>query len=872
MRRLISVGLITVCVALFASPAMSQKSKLTGPPLAVAPTDSAKATSFANVAAYSDGKAAWLVWQMEIEVGNIGFNVYRAGGNGVELLTQVKMVPGAALHARELPEYGATYNFYDEFADGASTYYIETLSLKGAKVTSEEIYQRYVPSLPAFTGLTVDEMQRRGGVLRPTILENSVPRFTKDIVSEMEEYRQFADSSTHRMVISQPNVARIGVKRTGIYRVTRAQLEAALFDVNSDSSLWQLYVEGVEQAIIVGPNASYIEFYGIGTDTQEADTRTYYLMKGPVSGKRMESRVARAGAGTVVTPSYTQTFVKKERIQFVDDIFNGDAENYFGRGYGASANVAPMTFDLSGIDFSRPAATMQLRFQGYSAGNHVVEVILNGQALASVNGVNVDNFTGTYTIPTSLLIEGANSIKFRAGGPAGDFIFFDTLSITYNRKYVAEQNNLSFYTQNFRVAKLDGFTSQNVRVFDITREANPVLMTNLVFQQNGATFGADIPAARERSLYAVEDSAILAPETVTANNPELVGVPTNAANLVIISYKDFMTQAEAWAQYRRGQGFTVKVIEVSELFDEYNYGELSSNSIKDFLQYAFQNWQTAPQYVLLIGDASWDPRNYENEGFYDFVPVKLVTTVYSETASDEALADFNNDGLTEIAIGRVPARTVAEVNTMFTKTTTWESALTPTSLNSRGVLFAYDFNDGYSFSTMSNRLRTQLSVDTPATFVFRGETDANSNLLTAMNTGKFMVNYSGHGSPGSWGGNPLFFSVVSVPLTTDHSPAIYTMLTCLNGYFHWLYYPSIAETLVNAPNKGAVAAWASSGKTLPNVQEEMAVRFYSKVGDGSIPRMGDLIRDAKTALVPPFDSPDVRLSWALLGDPMLKVR
>src|SRR5215212_9368048 len=139
MRRVISIVLIVICVSLFASSAMSQKSKLAGPTLAAASTNSAKATSFANVAAYSDGKAVWLAWQMEVEVGNIGFNVYRVGGNGVELLTQVRMVPGAAMHARELPEYGATYNFYDKFADGTSTYYIETLSLKGTKVTSQQV-------------------------------------------------------------------------------------------------------------------------------------------------------------------------------------------------------------------------------------------------------------------------------------------------------------------------------------------------------------------------------------------------------------------------------------------------------------------------------------------------------------------------------------------------------------------------------------------------------------------------------------------------------------------------------------------------------------------------------------------------------------
>jgi hypothetical protein len=837
------------------------------------PANSAKATRFANVAAYSDGKSVWLAWQMEIEVGNIGFNVYRVNDQGVELLTPLRMVPGAAFRAREIPQYGETYNFFDE-AGGASAYYIESLSLKGAKVTTSTFTPRFVPSLTAFTRLSVEDMKVQGHVLRPTTLENVVPNFTKDIVTEMEEYRQLADSTTHRMVISQPGVARIGVKRDGLYRVSRTQLEAANFDVTSDPTQWRLYTEGVEQAMIVDEGGAYIEFYGKALDERETDIRRYYLVSGLGPGKRIQTRVAHSNTSNVVSTSYLQTFVKKERIQYVEDIFNGDAENYFGRSLTSSTSIPAVTFNLSGIDFTRPDATIQLRFQGYSEGAHSIEAIFNGQLLtqlAPTTATNFDNFTIDYAIPTSLLLEGVNSLKLRANGPAGDFILFDTVSISYNRKFIAEQNKLNFFSQNYRIARLDGFTSANVRLFDLTHDGDPVLMTNLNFRQIGSTFGVDIPAARGRAFYAIEDSAILAPESVSANNPELVGIPTNGANLVIISYKDFMPQAETWATYRRNQGYTVKVIEVSELYDEFNYGALSSKSIKDFLQYAATNWQTPPQYVLLIGDSSWDSRNYENVGFFNFVPSLFVQTVYLETASDESLVDFDNDGLAEMAIGRVPARTVANVTTIFDKTQNWENSLTSTSLD-RGALFAYDFPTTYDFAAMSNLLKDQLPSTMPSSFVFRGDVDANNTLISQMNTGKFIINYSGHGTAGSWGGNPLFFNVFSVPTTSEHSPAIYTMLTCLNGYFHWLYNPSIAEVLMNTPNKGAVAAWASSGLTTPVFQQEMAKRFYLKLGQGTIPRMGDLVRDAKTALVFPYDSPDVRRSWVLIGDPLLKVR
>ena len=44
-------------------------------------------------------------------------------------------------------------------------------------------------------------------------------------------------------------------------------------------------------------------------------------------------------------------------------------------------------------------------------------------------------------------------------------------------------------------------------------------------------------------------------------------------------------------------------------------------------------------------------------GDSDFVPTRLIDTLLMETASDEWLADFDGDGLAEMALGRLPVRT-----------------------------------------------------------------------------------------------------------------------------------------------------------------------------------------------------------------------
>ena len=201
----------------------------------------------------------------------------------------------------------------------------------------------------------------------------------------------------------------------------------------------------------------------------------------------------------------------------------------------------------------------------------------------------------------------------------------------------------------------------------------------------------------------------------------------------------------------------------------------------------------------------------------------------------------------------------------------------------RGVLFAHDWPDGYDFMAMSNRIVSNLPAAVPKLSISQTSSTAQADIIAAINetdggttqnpgpnAGQYLLNYSGHGTNASWR-NPGFFSKDQAPLLTNAKyPSLMISLTCLNGYFLGnTINISFSEVMTSAANGGAVAVWASTGETTPDVQEIMATRFYSKLGEGNIPRIGDLINDAKSVL--PARA-DVRLSWALIGDPMLKVR
>lgn len=841
------------------------------PPFAEVLPKARTETAFGPAFAYTDGVTTLVEWTMIAERQSFGFNLQRLSEKGWFTIAD-SFVGGSALTNGTEVVPGEKYSTLDENGYAGTVYRIESVSTEGMRLYSEPFTSGQVNNIAEFSEFQSAENRRNARIASGTTVQNS-PSLPKEVIAEVESNSLTPNPDGHRWVVSQPGV-RIGIRKDGFYRVTRTELENAGFNVNADPSLWHLYLQGNQQSLIVGPNGDYIEFYGRGIDTPESDNRGYFLVVGPSAGKRMATRVARPDASTVRARNYQHRFVFKERINYTNQIRNGDEENFWGRPI-LSTSSATIPFILSAVDTESTTATVSVRIQGFSAGLHSVRVTLNGQILGTVDGAGQLNVVQTFPVETAWLQDGANSILLSAIGPSPDTNLFDTLTVDFARKHVIEGGKLDFYTLGNRGATLSGLSSANIRIIDTTFEGEPIELIGLNPVESNGIFSVQIPAARPKTYHAFEPSQMLAVADIRSIIPDSLGTPWEGAQLVVISHPSLITDANQWAAFRQSQGVSVRVVNVNDIYDEFGYGVLSSASLKSFLQYADNNWTVRPQYVLLVGDASYDSRNYTGAGFWNMVPTKIVNTIFTETGSDEYLADFNNDGLSEIAIGRVPARSSSRVQNALEKTVRWEANLIDPL--SRGALFAYDEPVGYDFQAMSVRLRERLPQSMNAAFVGKPEVNSLVSLVTAMNTGPYVVNYAGHGSTGAWSGSPVWFSVFNVNCTNGatqclsnlNNESLYLMLTCLNGYFVQTTSDSLAESLLFLEDRGAVASWASTGLTTADVQEIMGQRFYQKVTEGTIPRIGDLIKDAKSTIP---GGTDVRLSWALFGDPMLKIR
>jgi hypothetical protein len=333
--------------------------------------------------------------------------------------------------------------------------------------------------------------------------------------------------------------------------------------------------------------------------------------------------------------------------------------------------------------------------------------------------------------------------------------------------------------------------------------------------------------------------------------------------LVIVAPAAFRPAAETLATARRNQGLSVAVVEIGDIYDEWNAGAPDTKALSNFLAWARGNWQTAPRYALLLGDASYDPRNYLGFGAHDYVPTRYVVTVAEETASDEALVDEDGDGLGEMSIGRLPVRTLAQAQALVNKLLN--------RVPGQGALLAADRLDGYDFAAASQQLGTQLPPGTNITSVNRqsgNDAEARANILAAFNSGPALINYFGHGTASLWAGSVLTTEDAANLTNGNRLPLVINM-TCLNGAFQDLLRESLAEALLNAPQGGAAAVWASSGLTMPDAQivmdRELIRLLYQ---NGNTPRLGDAVRAAKAATA----NSEVRQTWILLGDPTMIIR
>jgi hypothetical protein len=473
-----------------------------------------------------------------------------------------------------------------------------------------------------------------------------------------------------------------------------------------------------------------------------------------------------------------------------------------------------------------------------------------------------------FSIPQASLIAGDNALTLVSQSGEADISLVDYVRLTYRHTYRAESDALTFTSQHATPLMVSDFTSPQIRVFDIS-DPNAVAQVNAKASKSGSGYAVRIDGGRGalRTLLALTESQVQHPAEITANEPSNWARTDNRADFIILTHRSFRDAVKPLADLRRSQGMEVAVVDVEDVYDEFSYGAHSSAAVKDFLAWAKSRWALAPRYVLLVGDATLDPRNYLGFGNQDFVPTRLVDATFLETASDDALADFTGDGLADLAVGRLPVKTFAEAEKVIAKITGYQPGQP-----AYNALLVSDRKEGYDFEAASNQVRGLLPQDLGVTFVNRRDNSAEqvrSEIINGINAGPLLVNYAGHGSSDVWTGAGILNSTDALGLTNGNRLPLFIIMTCLNGRFQDPFRETLSEALMRADKGGAVATWASSGLTEPDAQaaiDQQLMRLLFAQGESAL--LGDAVRGAKAATA----NVDVRRTWILFGDPTMRIR
>ena len=823
---------------------------------ATAPTD-AKLESF-NANGYDGGTL--IEWRTGFEVDNLGFNLYR-DEDGKRVAINSQIVAGSALIAGSgvTMRAGQSYAWWDSAASkSGAQYWLESVDLNGRSEWHGPFSSRFIGG----------DGPARGNSSMLGRSENAQAGLTLPVEQAASPQSLKPHQIALQSGLAGQAAVKMWVKREGFYRVTSAELVAVGLDPKADSRLLQLYADGQQIALNVISDKdgllSAIEFYGRGVDAAFTDQRVYWLVSGSQPGLRIKQV---NGAGRPAdSQSFLYTAERKDRTIYFSALRNGERENFFGPVIAASPVDQSITIqhvDQSAIG----TASIEIALQGVTTLPHKVSIYLNDSFVGEVLFDGQTGAVSRFNIAQSLLRSGINQVRLVAQAGPTDITLVDHIKLIYWHSFTTDDDALLFSAPGNQRVTIEGFSSAAIRVFDVTDPDTPEeLGTKIEQQKTGFAVTTSSPGTGERRLLAITDDRTSKPAKLAANQPSGLRSPAHAADFVIIARREFFSAIEPLKALRSKQGLKVEIADIEDVFDEFSFGTKSPQAVKDFLLYATTSWKVRPRYVLIVGDASYDGKNYLGLGDWDHVPTRLIDTGLMETASDDSLTDFNSDGIADLAVGRLAVRTPEEASAMVRKIIGYEN-----SEPLESMLLVADVNNGFDFETASNQLRALIPGNLRVEQINRGQvgdTTAKSLLIDAITRGQRVVNYMGHGSVNLWSGNLLTNEDVG-NLTNGERLPLFVMMTCLNGYFHDPSLDSLAESLLKAENGGAVAVWTSTGMTEPGDQSVLNKQLYQLLfTGGNAMTLGEAMVRAKAATT----DADIRRTWVLLGDPTMRLK
>ncbi|MFQ5637860.1 MAG: C25 family cysteine peptidase [bacterium] len=386
-------------------------------------------------------------------------------------------------------------------------------------------------------------------------------------------------------------------------------------------------------------------------------------------------------------------------------------------------------------------------------------------------------------------------------------------------------------------------------------------------------------SSSEHFYYGVSGRGLRRVTQIIADRKSDLRATTQGADYLIITHANFAQSALELARYRtEHDGFRSTVVEVQDVYDEFSDGIIDPLAIKKFLTYTFLNWQQpAPSFVLLFGDASWDPKKHLGPtSKVNFVPT------YGDPVSDNwfVTLDGEDDALPDMFIGRIPVETPEQAEIVVNKIISYEQQ--PFASWNKEFLF---FNGGIN-STEQSIFRSQSQnlisryLDAPpliarATNINKTTDEAITVSLKHIATerisqGALWVNFLGHGGSAVWD--------ISIGQPEDwQNSEIFPFMTGMSCHSARFANPSLnsLSELYVLNEMGAAAYWGSTGFGFVTQDFFLLDGLFSAVTRENVRRIAEATTLAKISvwrqLGPQTRNRMVVDQYTLIGDPALNL-
>jgi hypothetical protein len=276
--------------------------------------------------------------------------------------------------------------------------------------------------------------------------------------------------------------------------------------------------------------------------------------------------------------------------------------------------------------------------------------------------------------------------------------------------------------------------------------------------------------------------------------------------------------------------------------------------------------------VLLLGDASYDPRNFIGTSQPSPLPALWAKTSYLWTVSDPQLAAVNGaDSLPDLAIGRLPATTVEQAQALIAKLIAWEDS--GQGLAGQATLVADNSDIAGDFEADVQDIGASfLAGRHQLLLLSKLGAQTRPRILDALNSGLSYLSYVGHGGAAVWASENVWNSFDATSLQAQSQQPLLVTMNCLNGYFVAPAFDSLSESLLKAEGRGAIASFSPSGLSLDGPAHQYHRALMAELTSGKHQTLGDAILAAQKTYAGSGLMPELLGVYHLLGDPASMIR